>query len=263
MALTSASAYGLLLRESPELFSAWLSWLLMLLSTIGVAAGGYWLNDLYDRPIDRINRPHRAKWVAQVGGRALLTATLLLWGVSAALSLILPWRILLLHLLAIGSLAWYARWGKKTGIIGNALIAVLTGIVPWEVLLLLETTTYAADWMIPLAIGFNFVRELVKDAEDLEGDRLYGVQSLPSRLPPRAWHRLLRFLWLALGGLSIAPFVAKGLLWREWSWAYLGIAGVGIGLCLGWGWRQWGDYKLQSSLLKAAMGVGLLALWVL
>ncbi|GIV25409.1 MAG: hypothetical protein KatS3mg026_1101 [Bacteroidia bacterium] len=184
MGLTSGCTYGLLLREAPTLTLYAERWIQMLLSTVGIAAGGYWLNALYDRAIDRINRPLRARWVALVGVRRLLTATLVIWAASLLLCVGLPWKVSLLHLAALVALAWYARWGKKTGLPGNALVATLTGLVPWEVMLLTRTTTYAADWLIPLAIVFNFARELVKDAEDLPGDRLYGVRSLPTQLSP-------------------------------------------------------------------------------
>ncbi len=261
IALTSAWTYGLLWREAPALTEYAQLWVIMLGSTLGIAAGGYWLNALYDRAIDRINRPDRARWVALCGNRTLLTATLGVWGASFLLALRLPWKIALLHSVAIGLLAWYARWGKKTGLPGNAAIAALTGLVPWEVMLLTQTTTYAADWLIPLAIVFNFARELVKDAEDLPGDRLYGVRSLPARLSPRAWNRLLRGVWGLLLSFTALPFLVQGLLWHKWAWGYLLLASGGVVFPL---LRvRWGDYTDLSRALKIAMVGGLLAIGAL
>lgn len=261
MGLTSACTYGLLLRETPALTRYAPLWVQMLLSTLGIAASGYWLNALYDRAIDRINRPLRARWVALVGARRLLRATLTIGAASLLLCVGLPWKVSLLHLAALIALAWYARWGKKTGLPGNALIAFLTGLVPWEVMLLTRTTTYATDWLIPLAIVFNFARELVKDAEDLPGDRLYGVRSLPAQLSPRAWDWLLRGVWGLLLGFTMLPFFVQGLLWDKWAWGYLLLASGGVALpLLG---VRWGDYADLSRALKIAMAGGLLAVWAL
>lgn len=261
MGLTSGCTYGLLLREAPTLTLYAERWIQMLLSTVGIAAGGYWLNALYDRAIDRINRPLRARWVALVGVRRLLTATLVIWAASLLLCVGLPWKVSLLHLAALVALAWYARWGKKTGLPGNALVATLTGLVPWEVMLLTRTTTYAADWLIPLAIVFNFARELVKDAEDLPGDRLYGVRSLPTQLSPQAWNRLLRSVWGLLLVLAGLPFLVQGVLWDKWAWGYLLLVSVAVVLPLLW--VRWGDYPRLSRALKIAMAGGLIAVWAL
>lgn len=260
---TSLSALLLIWEEVKSFSPPWLQWGLMLMSTLFIAAGGYWLNDLYDQSIDRINRPTRALWVARAGQRLLLTATIIAWLMGLTFALLLPLRIFLLHLGAILMLAWYARFGKRTGLPGNVVIAALTGLVPWEVLLLTGQTTYAASWMVPLAIGFNFVRELVKDAEDLPGDRTYGVRSLPGRLRSTAWRQLLHGLWLALIGLVLLPALMHYVLWGRLPLFYLAAVLPTTVLPLLWGLTEWHDYRFMSLSLKLAMAGGLLALWML
>lgn len=264
IALTSTCVLLFAWRDTGPIPTATLwDWGLMLLSTVLIAAGGYWMNDLYDQPIDRVNRPTRARWVALVGGRRLITAILIAWGVGLLLGFFLPWSLAFLHGGAVVALAWYARWGKKTGLLGNALIALLTGLVPWEVLLLLGRTSYPADWMIPLAVGFNFVRELVKDAEDLPGDQLYGVRSLVAQLSASVWRGLLFGLQAALLGLSLTPGLVKGLLWEKWPWLYFAAVFLTVGGPLLYGMLHLSDYRRQSRALKLAMAGGLLSLWAL
>lgn len=235
----------------------------MVCSTLAIASGGYWLNDLYDEPIDCINRPARARKVAGVGRRTLFSAVIGGWVLGTLLALGLPWRIFFLHIGAIGALAWYARWGKKTGLPGNAVVSALTGLVAWEVLLLLRYTTYAADWMIPLAIGFNFVRELVKDAEDAAGDQLYGVRSLPTQLAPATWGRVLKGLLIGLIGLTLLPALIKGIVWRSWPWAYIATATLLVLLPLLYAISILPSYPRISQALKVAMAGGLIALFFL
>lgn len=263
IAATSLSALLLVWYDVKDFSPPWLQWGMMLISTLFIAAGGYWLNDLYDQSIDRINRPNRALWVARTGQRLLFTATIAAWSTGVALALFLPPRIFLLHLGAILALAWYARFGKRTGLPGNVVIAILTGLVPWEVFLLTGRTTYAAAWMIPLAISFNLVRELVKDAEDLPGDRTYGVRSLPGRLRSTTWQNLLQGLWLALIGLVLLPALVHYILWRRCPLFYIAAALPTTVLPLLWGLTESQDYRFMSLLLKLAMAGGLLALWML
>ncbi|MCS7298106.1 MAG: UbiA family prenyltransferase [Bacteroidia bacterium] len=263
IAATSLSALLLVWFHTPEYKPPWNSWLGMIMSTLLIAAGGYWLNDVYDQPIDRINRPNRALWVARAGQRLLISATLGAWLIGGLIGIFLPLEIALLHTGAIIMLAWYARYGKRQGLLGNALIAALTGLVPWEVLLLTKRTVYAVDWMIPLAISFNFVRELVKDAEDLPGDKTYGVSSLPSRISPLAWNRLLRGLWLFLMGLVFLPGLLQYIFWLKSPWLYFSTILVTTILPLLWGLLEWGNYTSMSQLLKMSMIGGLLALWTL
>lgn len=260
---TSLTALLLIWDGTKGFTPPWYAWLRMISSTILIATGGYWLNDLYDQPIDRINRPTRALWVARTGQRTLLTATMIIWLLGLGLVLFLPLAIVLLHVGAMAALAWYARFGKRTGLLGNALIAALTGLVPWEVLLITGHTTYAVSWMIPLAIGFNFVRELVKDAEDLPGDQTYGVRSLPGRIPSLAWQRLLYSLWFGLIGLVFLPVAVHYFLWGKAPLLYLAVVLVTTVLPLLWGLSEWGDYHFMSLSLKIAMLGGLVALWVL
>ncbi|MCS7152971.1 MAG: UbiA family prenyltransferase [Bacteroidia bacterium] len=260
---TSLSAQLLLWLRGKDFIPDWERWFYMLLSTILIAAGGYWINDLYDQPIDRINRPSRAMWVARAGQRLLITAVLGAWLLATLLAILLPLKILFLHMAAIFTLAWYARFGKRTGLLGNAVIAILTGAVPWEVLLLAERTAYGVVWMVPLAIGFNFVRELVKDAEDLPGDQAYGVRSLPSHIPKSSWHRLLYFLWVGLIFLTFAPAVLHYVLWKSLPLPYLSAALVVTILPLLWGLQEWGNYRLMSQSIKMAMAGGLVAVWML
>ncbi|MCS6896041.1 MAG: UbiA family prenyltransferase [Bacteroidia bacterium] len=260
---TSLSAQLLIWKEVKDFTPAWTEWSLMVLSTVLIAAGGYWLNDLYDQPIDRINRPNRALWAARAGQRALFSTTLIAWMTGILLGVFLPLEIAFIHLGAMVALGWYARFGKRTGLLGNTLIAILTGVVPWEVILLSERTTYSVAWMVPMAIGFNFVRELVKDAEDLRGDQTYGVRSLPGKLSYKAWQTLLKSLWIALIGLALLPALVYFILWNKLPLMYLAATLPTVILPLLWGIMEWNNYSFMSLMLKASMAGGIIALWSL
>jgi len=232
----------------------------LITSALLIMAGGYWLNDLYDVEIDTINRPRRAAAVRLLTRRRILTAVMIAWGAALLCTIPLRWQFKALHLFVIGALFWYNRWGKRLGLPGNLLIAGLTALLPWELMLLTGRTAYAVDWMIPLAAVFNFAREVIKDAEDQPGDLPYDVRSLPGRLSPWTWHYILRLGWLSLLAFLYLPALIKYLLWQTISTAYLLAVTLGSALPLLWGLVNLSDYSLLSRLLKVAMAGGLFAL---
>lgn len=260
LAATALLSLYLLYQSQPILPGHKVSAFYLITSALLIMAGGYWLNDLYDVEIDTINRPRRAAAVRLLTRRRLLTAVMIAWGVALLCTIPLRWQFTALHLLVIGALFWYNRWGKRLGLSGNLLIAGLTALLPWELMLLTGRTAYAVDWMIPLAAVFNFAREVVKDAEDQPGDRPHGVRSLPGRLSPRAWHFILRLGWLSLLAFLYLPALMKYLLWQTIPTTYLLVVTLASALPLLWGLTDLFNYSLLSRLLKVAMAGGLLAL---
>ncbi len=260
---TGLSALILVHREQRLLdFQIWaVIWLI--LSADLIMAGGYWLNDLYDVEIDAINRPDRAARVEALTRHRLLAYTLWVWGLGLAVTLLLPWSFRVVHGGVVIALFWYNRWGKRWGLMGNLLVAALTALLPWEILLLTGRTCYAVDWMIPLAALFNFVRELIKDAEDRAGDVLYGVRSVPLRLSPTQWRFVRLVSWGSLLVIVFLPALMKYLLWKVWPVTHLFFVSIGSAGPLVYGLWYLSDYRLLSRLLKVAMGGGLLSLWFL
>jgi len=257
---TGGLAAYLLYRAYPNAPMPWREVFWLTLSAVLIMAGGYWLNDLYDVEIDLINRPWRAARVRFLTRRCLSKAVLAVWLLAMLCTIPLWWTFKVLHAVVILSLFWYNRYGKRLGLLGNLLVAVLTALFPWEVMLLTARTAYAVDWMIPLAAVFNFAREVIKDAEDEAGDLLHGVRSLPSRLSPELWRKVLLMGWMSLIVFVYVPAGVKYILWGVVPVEYLLIVTMGSALPLLWGLFRLSDYGLLSRLLKVAMGGGLFAL---
>ncbi|MBN2481219.1 MAG: geranylgeranylglycerol-phosphate geranylgeranyltransferase [Bacteroidales bacterium] len=176
------------------------SLVLLVLAIAFIAAGGYAINDYFDRKIDRINKPEKI-----VIGKLIPTKHVMAWhlGFTIAGMLLGTWvsyrtSMLFLSLLFImaGGLLWfYSTTYKKQLLLGTFIVAVMTAMVPLLVLLfempllIREYGSEAATVSRPLMIwvlGFsvfafllNVVREIVKDAEDFEGDRAFGKRTLP------------------------------------------------------------------------------------
>jgi len=147
------------------------------LFTALVTGAGNIINDYHDVGIDRINKPGRplpsGRMKVRTAAALYAAATL---AITAGAIAFLPTGIAALMVGWQASLYIYARRAKRAFPWGNLLVSSVTssafvagGLVAGNV---------AAVW-IPVAVAFVFIlsRELVKGAEDVEGDAKAGVST--------------------------------------------------------------------------------------
>jgi 4-hydroxybenzoate polyprenyltransferase len=161
-------------------FSPFQTLLLLFAITFLVAAAGYWLNDWQDQNIDAQNRPDRFLKVQKVGVKTLLSAA---WLCNVAALLLAFWLNLSSFLLVLGletTLFFYARKGKKMTWISNLLIAICSAAPLF--LVALNFKVHCFFWLglyAYFAFMVSFLREIVKDVEDIAGDLIENCQTLP------------------------------------------------------------------------------------
>jgi len=163
--------------------------ILGILTYFFVAGSGMIINDIYDVEIDRINRPERPipRGAISIKEAKYLFALTLSIGLAISIihSLIVELYFINVIIAAFfGIIGFvYAKWGKKSGFLGNLIVSVSFSIG------LLYGAILNGIW-IPLYIYFFFLtafflllaREIVKGCEDIEGDKLEGVKTLAIRL---------------------------------------------------------------------------------
>ncbi len=178
-------------------------------SVLCVAAGGYILNDIHDLDTDKVNTPNRplVKHPQKLDlmnrvGFAFMFAGI---AIGAAIGYKLGNIYLgLIHVIAASSLYIYAIQFKRTVLLGNIIIAFLSGLVPLTVGLfdipLLQNgygdvmktyKNFNFNFLAYWAIGFSlfafilsFARELIKDIEDIAGDQQAGIRTFANTVPP-------------------------------------------------------------------------------
>lgn len=168
--------------------------LILVLTTVLISAAGYVINDYFDMRADRINRPesmilgkkldHRTgifmHWV--LNGVALILGIYLAWRAGSwKFGLLFPMIIMLLWLYSVK----YKRntfWGNLTVAFLAALVVIMVWLFSFFMLsrqpdsfVLLAPyvgmiTKYFAVFAV-FAFLLTFIREVIKDAEDIEGDR--------------------------------------------------------------------------------------------
>jgi 4-hydroxybenzoate polyprenyltransferase len=169
---------------------------LLIGATLALCAAGYIINDLLDQEIDYINRPERVvvHYRISLGTVRWLVACCTILGFILSLLLAflrqeLGW--LWLYPLFALLLGLYPAWLKMRPFLGNVFIALccagVTGLVwlaeraAWLTLPPREAQYAAQILVLFMAYAFlaTWIRELVKDLEDQEGDLELGRRTLP------------------------------------------------------------------------------------
>jgi len=242
----------------------WVFWVEMSL-IVTIMAGGYWINDVADLSIDRINKPHLVRVSIYISAKKVMTAYFVANAFVLLGSLLLPPKFQLLNLSAVLVLYVYAQRFKRQAVIGNLLIAALSAAV---VLAggLTAHLKMAHLWGIILSFQLTFVREISKDVEDLRGDLQHGLQTLPILVGIRQSRRVI---WVALGVLLLScnlPLLVHWLVFDVVLRFYIGISMVLVQLPLLMAVKKLGrsrrpsDFGELSQMLKFIMVMGLLSL---
>jgi geranylgeranylglycerol-phosphate geranylgeranyltransferase len=171
-----AAVIGLAIAGSLDLATA----TAVFLVASSVTGAGNAVNDYYDRNIDAVNRPQRPIPSGRIHPRAALILSSALFAVSCILAFFISELSLFIAILNSILLFFYARDLKAMPVAGNLCVSYLTG----------STFLFGGAALGPLGIEANLFpaalsflatmsREIVKDIEDMEGDRLGGARTLP------------------------------------------------------------------------------------
>jgi 4-hydroxybenzoate polyprenyltransferase len=162
---------------------------LLSLSTTLIAAAGYIINDYFDVKIDEINKPNRVTVELQFKRRHIMFAHIVLNII--ALFIALPMALKARHISLIGIqivsillLILYSAYFKRKPISGNLAVAFLTALTVFTPAFY-ETKTVFSPYFLSFkcialfAFVLTWMREIVKDLEDIKGDEADGCRTMP------------------------------------------------------------------------------------
>jgi len=149
------------------------------LATAFAVGAGNAINDYFDRDVDRINAPDRPIPSGLVSPREALAFSLLLFGGAIVWALFLPLVAIAIALFNLLALVAYTELFKGLPGIGNALVAYLSGSTFLFGGAAVGDLGVAVVVLFALAALATFARELVKDVEDVAGDRAKDLKTLP------------------------------------------------------------------------------------
>lgn len=152
---------------------------LLVLCTVFVAAAGYIINDYYDVKIDLINKPKRVVIGKVLHRRIAMVSHFILNTLACFLALFLGMKIFAI-IAATTVLMWfYANQLKRTALVGNLLISLLTGLSVFLPAFLYKPTEGTLLFYACFAFFISLIREIIKDMEDVKGDEEFGCKTLP------------------------------------------------------------------------------------
>jgi geranylgeranylglycerol-phosphate geranylgeranyltransferase len=153
-----------------------------------VAAAANAINDYFDVEIDKTNKPSRPIPRGDATKNDAWFEWLLLSIVAIVLNFWLNIIALLIVIFAVGTLYWYSAFLKRTIVIGNVVVGLMTGMAFIYGAVVIGNPARA---VVPAIFAFliNIVREVIKDIEDIEGDRMGNALTLPVRYgtKPALW----------------------------------------------------------------------------
>ena len=169
------------------------NFVILLIVTILIAASGYIVNDIYDYNLDQINKPEKVVLGKFLKSRDAIIIYMIFNCLAIVLSIFLCIKIkqeiyILVFLLIIYCLWLYSKKLKKYKTIGNILIAFFISLSILNVPLFSYKNILSDDRFFVfliisifsvLAFLINVKREIIKDIEDIEGDKMHKVKSLP------------------------------------------------------------------------------------
>lgn len=173
-----------------------------------ILMAGNAINDYFDAPIDRVNKPDRPIPSGAVSpGEALISYTILsLIGIILSLPLGLEEFIIA----SIFAVSWYlyARWIKAMGLIGNILVSL--GVAFTLIFGALAADGLSGKVILFSTIAFtsNLAREVVKTVEDLRGDSLYGLRTVAVVMGPKKAGAYASIVMITTSILTLVPPLA-------------------------------------------------------
>ncbi len=189
--------------------------LLLFAIVVLITAAGNVINDYFDIATDRVNRPERPIPSGQVTLPAARAYAVTLFLAGILISLATNWLCISIAVFNSLLLIGYAARLKSTPLFGNIAVSYLSASM-----FLFGGALAGMEGLlrvVPFAVMTFFAmlaRELVKDAEDVEGDRASGASTVPIRYGIPAAVRLA----LICGILGV---LASLIPVQEWGVFYL------------------------------------------
>ena len=255
---------------------------LLLIATVLIAAAGYVINDINDVVSDRINKPTKTYIPSSFSESFAFTIYLALNIAGVGIGFRMCYSVDLtnfatLFVLISALLYVYANFLKQLIIIGNLVVSIAVAssifiVIIFDMLPLLNR--FQQELITPMsilrdygifALMLNFLREIIKDIEDTNGDHAAGIQSLPIVLGLERTAKLSAYI-AVIYIFTILGYIYAYLQANVWTSIYL-VAAVVVPLVFFCIKARYADkqihYTFLSKLLKLIMLLGIVSLGVL
>ena len=233
-----------------------------ILTVVGYNAAANSLNDFIDFKIDQVNRPDRPLTAGLVKrNTALIFSVLLFIGGSVTALFLSKLAAMIAILIVLPLIISYNLKLKQLPLVGNIVIALILGLT-----FVFSGAVFGniKPMIIPcfLAFGLTLVRELVKDIEDMEGDRQSGLITFPIIAGFNRAGKLTALFAVIIGVGALAPYMMG--IYSFWYLTFL-VLGVETPLVtlvvLIMKSPEKLNFSLASKILKISTILGIIAIY--
>lgn len=232
--------------------------LLAALSAALITGGGNVLNDLCGISEDRINKPQRPLPSGRISQISATILTLLLLFGGLFIGFHLSNSVFLIALTAAIVLVLYNFWLKRIPILGNFSVSFLGGLA-FLYGGLASQNYHSALWPAAFALFFHLGREILKDLEDISGDKVLSGSTIPLSWGGAITRTLITVIFSIL--IVITPLPALIDIYGHVYLLFVGLLNISLIYVLIRLWRTNQPQTLShlSHILKAGMVLGLFA----
>ncbi|MFC4261525.1 geranylgeranylglycerol-phosphate geranylgeranyltransferase [Ferruginibacter yonginensis] len=177
--------------------------ILLCVASVCIAAAGYIINDYFDIKIDIVNKPDKIIVNKIIKRRWAIVWHFILSTIGILLSIYIgytlhEWIVISINFLCVIALWFYSTTFKRKLLSGNIIIAALTAWVILVVYFFVGAEIFSLKGWYNASNNFNssklfkitmvyaafafittLIREVVKDLEDMDGDRKYHCNTMP------------------------------------------------------------------------------------
>jgi len=225
-----------------------------------IAAAGNVINDVYDIETDRISHPERVLPLGTITKTEVKIEYLVLNALAGIISVNISITLFILVFVSALLLLVYSAYLKKIPLVGNITIAALTGLAFIYGGFAVGNPEAA---IIPALFAFliNLIREVVKDVQDVEGDRKQNINTFPVKYEIEFAKKLAIIITIILIAFTFYPFIAK-LYKIEYFIVVMVFVNPVLVLCIkSLMQKRESNIVLVSNLLKLNMITGLIAIY--
>ena len=229
-----------------------------MLACVFVAAGGYVINDIFDIETDNINRPEKLILSKHISPKAAKIFYVILTSLGIISGFLTGIGMGILCIVLAILLYFYSSDLKGEMLQGNLLIAMMAGMVVYVASrgVFNVQNTYFAEYAT-VAFLITMARELIKDIEDIEGDKTQEYETYPILKGVRATKILAAiFLFVTLFIAVLLIFQSNEFLFRAYI-AFLIITPIFYFIHLLYNANEKGQFRKISNWLKLTMFIGL------
>ena len=178
------------------------------LSAALTASAGNIINDIFDIEIDKINRPDRPLASGLISKIDAVRFYIFLVILSFVISYFINLNALLIVVASNIMLILYSKYLKRIQLLGNVIVASLTGLV---FIFGGVATDNLSTAIIPSIFAFliNLIREVVKDMEDVQGDGRAGIITFPIKYGNQKSKIMILIITFSLILFTGYPFVRQ------------------------------------------------------